>query len=300
MITNINNRLASWQANLLSQASKAILIISVLNSIPLYNLSITRINDSTIDKINKLIHNFFWNHNHGKGIKWISWKTLTTPLNSGGLGIKDIRCMRYAIQAKRFHSYINDSPDIWSNLVRAKYNKINPYSNHIQQNTSWSWKLFYKAAKKMHTNFIENINIGNMDIINEAWVFDTPISHKSTTISFGELDVATKVGDLIENNIRDKEHIKLIFDKHIAQRILNMDLPIFFHDDNWVWTKMVYCNATIRWAYDAIANSQDTSIIEAIIDWKTLWKMHASSRALLLCWRMILDDLNKLYGYRPW
>ena len=60
VIRKIENRLASWKVRLLSKAGRLTLIKSVLNSLPVYFMSLFKMPKTVAAKIVKLQRRFFW------------------------------------------------------------------------------------------------------------------------------------------------------------------------------------------------------------------------------------------------
>ena len=66
VIRNIENRLASWKVRLLSRAGRLTLIKSVLNSLPVYFMSLFQMPKTVAAKIVKLQRRFFWGGTAGE------------------------------------------------------------------------------------------------------------------------------------------------------------------------------------------------------------------------------------------
>ena len=66
VLEKIQNRLASWKARILSRAGRLILIKSVLNSLPVYFMSIFKMPKSIAQKIVKIQRSFFWRSRQGE------------------------------------------------------------------------------------------------------------------------------------------------------------------------------------------------------------------------------------------
>lgn len=88
----IQNKLASWKASLLSRAGRLTLIKSVLNSLPVYYMSMFKLPKVVVNKIVKLQRRFFWGESsNGKmGPPAINWASIELPKNLGGLGVGNI------------------------------------------------------------------------------------------------------------------------------------------------------------------------------------------------------------------
>ena len=67
IIEKIQKRLGSWKTSCISRAGRLVLIKAVLNSLPLYSLSIFKIPRRVVAEIIKIQRRFLWN-----GRKWKS------------------------------------------------------------------------------------------------------------------------------------------------------------------------------------------------------------------------------------
>lgn len=91
VIEKVRKKLASWKSGLLSKAGRLVLIKSVLNSIPLYYMSLFKVPKLVVKQIIKAQRNFFWTGSENrKGLRPISWNLIQRPKSLGGLGVDDL------------------------------------------------------------------------------------------------------------------------------------------------------------------------------------------------------------------
>ncbi|XP_057529851.1 uncharacterized protein LOC130808392 [Amaranthus tricolor] len=81
MIEKIQNKLASWKAKILSRAGRLTMIKSVINSLPVYYMSMFKMPKSIASKIVKLQRRFFWGGSNGEkmGCLRIKWSVIQLP-----------------------------------------------------------------------------------------------------------------------------------------------------------------------------------------------------------------------------
>ncbi|XP_074283833.1 uncharacterized protein LOC141608370 [Silene latifolia] len=92
VIQSVKVKLASWKVGLLSKAGRVVLIKAVLNSLPLYFMSLFKIPKGVLNKIISLQRSFYWGKgNEKKGIPLISWEIIQRPKDLGGLGVGDLQ-----------------------------------------------------------------------------------------------------------------------------------------------------------------------------------------------------------------
>lgn len=91
ILTRIRNKLASWKTKTLSRAGRVVLIKAVLNSLPLYYLSIYKAPRRVIMKIVQMQHHFLWQGNKsGRGLPLIRWSIIQKPKALGGLEVDNL------------------------------------------------------------------------------------------------------------------------------------------------------------------------------------------------------------------
>ena len=110
LVDKVQNKLKRWKARLLSQARRAALISSVLQSLPLYTFSCFKVLDSVCKKLDTIVRSFWWGHEPGtRKLHLINWGTLYKPKRLGGLGFKNFNLFNQAMIAKQFWR-IQDNP----------------------------------------------------------------------------------------------------------------------------------------------------------------------------------------------
>jgi len=96
------NRINSWSSRCLSKAGREILIKSVLQSIPLYVMSVFLLLGTLINEIEKMLNAFWWVHNstNSRGMHWLSWERLSVPKVFRGMGFKSLKAFNLAMIGK--------------------------------------------------------------------------------------------------------------------------------------------------------------------------------------------------------
>ncbi|XP_059310107.1 uncharacterized protein LOC132061280 [Lycium ferocissimum] len=91
LLKKVKDKLQTWKGKMLSYGGKAVLIISMLHSIPIHILSAIRSPKYVIKELHKIFAKFFWNNkDEGRSRHWSSWLNMCLPKHEGGLGFRSI------------------------------------------------------------------------------------------------------------------------------------------------------------------------------------------------------------------
>ncbi|KAF7812710.1 RNA-directed DNA polymerase [Senna tora] len=124
LVDKVRNCLAGWKRNCLSLAGRVTLAKSVISAVPYYAMQSTRIPKVTCSKIEKLQRNFVWGHlDNVRKPHPISWKTVCSPKESGGLGIKRLTLMNNAFIMKMGWKLKTEDNNLCVKVLRGKYGR---------------------------------------------------------------------------------------------------------------------------------------------------------------------------------
>lgn len=123
LIGKIQKQLQLWKGTLLSFGEKMVLINNVLQSIPIYLLSVTNPPNCVIHDIHKMFAKFLWNFKEeGKATHWIAQNDICLPKIEGGLSLRSLFDFSKALFAKLWWKF-RTSNTLWSNYIWNKYCK---------------------------------------------------------------------------------------------------------------------------------------------------------------------------------
>lgn len=98
-----------------------VLIRSVLNFIPIYQMSVNVLSKGIKMKIHGMFSRFLWGGLvDKKRIHLVKWESITMPVYQGGLGIFNLRDMGKALAAKWIYNFANNKEALWRKVVCAK------------------------------------------------------------------------------------------------------------------------------------------------------------------------------------
>ncbi|XP_075080326.1 uncharacterized protein LOC142165846 [Nicotiana tabacum] len=98
LMKKVLDKIQSWQGKLLLIGGRVVLINHVLQRMPIHLLSAVNPPASVINKLYKMIAQFFWSNSiGGKARHWASWDSLCLPKEEGGPGFRSLHDMSRAL-----------------------------------------------------------------------------------------------------------------------------------------------------------------------------------------------------------
>lgn len=172
LVAKIDKRLAGWKSRLLSQASRLVLIKSMLAADPVYPLSTFRAPQYVTSKIDSQMVNFFWGFNNGAPRMHLSVADWLFRLkNLGGLGCRRTALVNHALLAKHSWRFLNHPSTLASQWIQYKY--CLPGADISFRSTTQDspvWKGVVQAANLIRDHLRWKIGNGlRVDITSPAW-----------------------------------------------------------------------------------------------------------------------------------
>ncbi|XP_016206405.1 uncharacterized protein LOC107646756 [Arachis ipaensis] len=126
VIDKVEEKLSLWKAEILSKVGKLVFIKSVINSLPVYYLSLYKIPVAVAKKLISLQRRFFWGKDDGKGgLAFVKWELIQTPKKLGGLGVGDTMVRNTALLFKWWWRFSKEDCPLWKKVV-CSCNNLNP------------------------------------------------------------------------------------------------------------------------------------------------------------------------------
>ncbi|XP_059289936.1 uncharacterized protein LOC132043485 [Lycium ferocissimum] len=241
LISKVAARIQSWHGKLLSFGGRAVLIKSVLHSLPLHLLSVVEPPKTTISLIEKYIANFFWGDNAGKNkYHWKAWKDLCFPKEEGGVGFRSIQDMCLTASAKVWWNF-RTRPSLLRDFMEAKYcPRAHPVSKKWAPGQSHKWKRMVEIRRYCEHNINWKVGKGNLSFWWDNWTGKGPLAqlihqgYKSKKIKVSDYIMdgkwnTDKLLNLVPNSmIMDIKNIKIYND--------GIDFPTWTPDHNGIFT----------------------------------------------------------------
>ncbi|KAL9660376.1 hypothetical protein QQ045_025189 [Rhodiola kirilowii] len=117
----LNRKVGDWKHKLLSTAGREVLIKSVLQSIPVYAMSVFKIPVSLCRKLVAEVMKFWWHNNKARGIHWVKAETLFKEKVNGGLGFRNFQLMNMALLSKQAWRIMTNPNLMVSRLLKSRY-----------------------------------------------------------------------------------------------------------------------------------------------------------------------------------
>lgn len=175
LLSNMRSKLASWKTKVLSQAARAILIRSVLATLPAYVMQTAMIPMSVIREMERYLRDFFWDELDGnKHLHYISWDKICQPKKCGGLGIRRLHQMNVALLAKFGWKALTEEEPLWIKVLLAKYGS--PLEDSVKQNASATWRSIRGGVHAFRDHIDvgqESHMIGRTKVPMVRWHFDS-------------------------------------------------------------------------------------------------------------------------------
>lgn len=172
LVAKIDKRIAGWKSRLLSQASRLVLIKSVLAADLVYPLSTFCAPQYINSKIDSQMTNFFWGFNNGTPrMHLTSADWLFKPKQFGGLGCRRTAFVNQVLLAKHSWRFVSKPSALASRWIQSKY--LLPGADLRFRTTSQDsmvWKGIVHSSHIIRDHLRWKIGNGlRVDIISPAW-----------------------------------------------------------------------------------------------------------------------------------
>ncbi|WMV45676.1 hypothetical protein MTR67_039061 [Solanum verrucosum] len=162
IVEKTEKRLAIWKAQYISFGGRHILINFVLDSLPIYVISLFTIPAKVAKKLDKLRRDFLW---HGckenKGYNLVKWVIVLHRKDKGGLGIRDLRKHNNSLLMKWLWRYTDEKQALWKDLIKCKYGEDGFWCSNISTDAYGAgvWGAIRNLWPKLEANL--HIKVGD-------------------------------------------------------------------------------------------------------------------------------------------
>ncbi|KAE8709200.1 hypothetical protein F3Y22_tig00110332pilonHSYRG01083 [Hibiscus syriacus] len=305
VIQKFYNNLAGWKAKSLSFAGRAVLVKSVLCSIPIHYLSIFQIPISVLNKLNSIMASFLWGGSSDKkNIHWIKWDLVCKPKKLGGLGIPNLLLLNRALMGKWVWKFVGEKNSWWKSVVCCVYN-MDPNSLMIRNTwtarSSWIWRGIVKnfSSDAFGDCFRRNLCVraGNGETVqfwHDVWLGSAPLKDRFPRLFALSNNREGKVAEFTLHNdsgwVWDIQMRRNLVDWEVEQwrliiSLLNSSSLSLVEEDCWIWLGNGEGCFTAKSCMKTYFDREGIDQLES--NWERyVWKGVASPRVESFVWQL--------------
>ena len=291
-------RMQGWKEKLLSQAGREIMIKAVVQSIPVYSMSVFKLPVSLCKDIEVMVRKFWWGNGGGKKIHWVKWSSLASSKSIGGMGFRDFQKFNNALLAKQVWRFIHNRDSLLFKVFSAKYfPQGNILEVAVHPKCSYAWRSILQAREVIDKGAIWRVGDGKrIDVWRHRWLPD--LNHSKIISPRVDLSVH-RVCDLFYPDTRvwdpgRLENCLIPWEADLVRRIQVCEAEA---EDTLVWPLTNDEDYSVRSAYrllvSAESNLQPSSLVLGSngLVWKKIWKMKVPPKIRHFIWRAAKDAL---------
>nr|XP_043633384.1 uncharacterized protein LOC122604565 [Erigeron canadensis] len=176
VIHTVENRLSKWKELSLSIGGRVILIKSVLNSLPMYFLSLFKAPKQVIAKLDAIRKRFLWGSmDEKRKIHWVSWDRVIAPKFSDGLRLDSIQDINDSMFVKWLWRFNTEDSKLWRRVIASIH--AHDSSTNAFPTARFS-RIWYNICQipKIILNSKMVIHNGGCHCKNVRWRVDAPAS----------------------------------------------------------------------------------------------------------------------------
>ncbi|XP_074318424.1 uncharacterized protein LOC141655234 [Silene latifolia] len=293
LLDKISTKILSWGTANVSQASKLLLINSVLMASIAHVASILPVPLQITTKINYLIDLFWWKqHKNKRSQHWLPPEILQLQKSEGGLGMKNARIASQVLLSKTFWRCHHQHRSLLSTVLRSKYHKDFPISEKVSKYSaaSFAWKGVVKNTYLLRDGFAWKFGNGNLiDIRKDAWILGSKPCFMSLVqpqnISFADL--------LIDSTQWNRENVFKYFHSVSARKICALELPPEPTDDFIYWKYIEDGSFSSSSAYSFLLHNNLPSVVAAQtpvnqdFQWSLIWRLPCQQHIKIFLWKIV-------------
>ncbi|KAJ9556845.1 hypothetical protein OSB04_011459 [Centaurea solstitialis] len=202
LVNKVKMRIHDWKSKSLSFGGRKQLIVSVLQSMQLYWMTVFTLPSGVVHELESCFRDFLWAQGaSSKGKCKIAWETVCKPVASGGLGFKRIGIWNRAFLANHIWDIITRRNSLWVNWIWRFCIGTHSFWE-IRPNPKWSWTFLKILLLRPIVRSFFSVQLGSGNGVN-AW-FDNwlPAGSLSQLISYRRFhnagcNISTVVRDVI-------------------------------------------------------------------------------------------------------
>ncbi|XP_019229533.1 PREDICTED: uncharacterized protein LOC109210559 [Nicotiana attenuata] len=298
MITKILDKLQTWKGRLLSIGGRAILISSVLQSMPVHLLSAVNPPNYVINRLHKIFAQFFWSSAVGGNSRhWASWNTLCMPYEEGGIGFRSLHDVSKALFCKLWWNF-RTKPSLWSAYMSQKYcKKLNAVIVPWREG-SHVWRKMLECRDLIEHQIIWKLRMGSSVFWYDNWT-GLGALYFLVPPDFGIDEEIHNVNELVENGVWNAERLMQILPDDLSHHILENIKPPGKENvlDSPFWLLETKGHFTVKTAWEYLRRRDNPRTA-----YQKIWVRGLPFKISFFMWKLWkaklpLDDFMKRLGY---
>ena len=302
-------KIQGWEAKLLSQVGREILIKAVAQALPTYNMACFKLPATLCPEIEMMICRFFWGQKgDNRKVHWVKWQDLCKPKSQGGMGFKNLSLFNDALLAKHTWRLLHDTNPLFYCVFKAKFFPNSTMMEaKIPANASYAWRSIMRGRDVIKRGSRWRIGSGDsIHIWGDNWL---PIKAIPKLLSpFIEDSTITFVRDLIdqEQKVWREDVLENSFYPFEVSIIKNIPLCRTIQEDVLIWPFNPDGTYIVKSGYkflyeEHLGRQPGPSENEALKPlWKKIWGLNVPNKVKHLAWRACKDSLPTKLNLVRW
>ncbi|KAJ3699752.1 hypothetical protein LUZ61_003457 [Rhynchospora tenuis] len=295
LVEKLKGKLAGWKANMLSHAGRLVLIKSVLMSMPVYVMTIQLLPKGILKEINSLLAKFFWGKlDRERYLTFISWKRVCKPIESGGLGVKDIDNFGQALFLKLIWSLMADENKLWVKVCKSKYYPtVGYWRSRRNRRCSKVWNQTLALREVFKEQVLWHLENGkNVTALSQPWFQGWTVQEVASP-----KDRKIRVSELVDGQTGQwkVDELSRLFQHQQVQQIItssNKPNPQSEISDRLVWRLTKSGRYAVKEGYKMLLNVQERAHSITNFEWGIIWKWkNIEPRVKIFLWRLVNKGL---------
>lgn len=284
IMETLQQKLAGWKTKLISQASRVILIKSVLSSLPVYHLSYFALTEAEAKKCDSIVANFFWGHqDNSNPPHMIAWDKICQPKKLGGLGIRKFKAFNNTLLGRQAWRIIHNPKALLSQIYRSKYctDTKNLTFRANSQATPFARQICKQIEVVLKKCFWRVGNGQNIQLGSQLWYKPIDDSHNETYVA-----------DLITDSRRwNSNMVSTLFDENTARQIMRIPISHTNQPDSIIWTRDPKGIYSVKNAYNSTLTTAELGRPTPQRHWDKIWKIKLPPKLSLFAWKCLHNGL---------
>lgn len=259
----------------------------------MYAMSCFDLTKSLCDDISAMIGRFWWaQQENDKKVHWLSWCTLTSRKEKGGLGYRDLHLFNLAMLGRQAWRMLQNPESLCVRLLKARYwpdGDLMQVQEH--PGISYTWRSIVRGIKALEKGLIWRVGDGQQIRIWDGPWLPVGVTRRPRTPR-GSV-VWNKVSDLIDPSTGgwDTQLVKDIFWEEDAALILAIPTRPD-QEDIVAWHFDPKGKYSVKSAYHVLADNEERGRIRQVgessfspitsndrLFWKRIWRLECPPKA---------------------